>query len=426
MKKILLLSVILLLVVMLGLPGAVGMVAERQHRQLVHNLSTQGKYLSEEQYERSWFSSRTRYSYRIEDERLRKLISTLTRESDGIPVLQVDSTIFHGPVPALSGGADHAVLAWSDIESILTLRSASGVEFLLPGELHSRIEADGSSRFIYHADAESRPLGNGMQLRWEQADVDVAVGRGANTIDVSGIIGTVELADSTAALVAGPTRIDSSQQRSDQGIWSGDTKIAVEAISTPGFTAKSVLLNTRIRESSGQASYALDLGADNVQGEGFAGDGARLELSAQRLDAVSLARFLQLIDEHSITRLPPAERDALMTRLLSNGPEVSLKTLKLPTRTADIEGDAFVSIKPGTGLDLNDVARNTTGNAQFLLPSSVVEHLRRNSPSQLGNVIDMMMRYRFLRPEGNRYRIEAEYADALLTVNGFPVPVPVF
>jgi len=411
----------------IGLPGAVGFVAERQHDQFVRELNVHGNQLAEENYERGWFSSRTRFRYRIEDERLRELAATVTQEPEGTPELLVDSEIYHGPVPALSGGFDRAALAWTDVDSSLSLRAPSGVEISLPGELQSRVEADGSTRFNYHAGAESRSIGNGLMLTWDDAEIDIALGRGKDSVSVNGNIGTIELTDTQVAMRVGPTVVKSTQERSKNELWAGDVLIRIGAVTTPELAANDLTLETRVRESSGQATYAIELKANNLQGAGFAGDNAHVDIFAQRLDAAALGRLIQLMSQYSDKgQIPSSQRDALLRQLIAAGPEINLRTFKIPMPDSDIEGDALISVSPGTGFTLAELARGAEGKARFLMPKEMIRQILQNGSPEVRNAIDTMMRFQILKSDGQRYRIEAEYAGGLLTVNGFPVPVPVF
>jgi len=409
----------------LALPSAVGVVAEQQQDRLLNQVNAFDQQLVKERYERNWFSSESRYRYSIEDEQLRKLAAVITEEPEGNPQLIVTTRMYHGPVPLLSGGS--SLLAWTDMDSSLMLRAPSGEEIELPGELRSRVQADGSTRFIYSVDAESRRLANGLMLAWEDTQVDVVLGRSQEDLAIDGDVGTISLSDNDAEIRIGPATIDADQAKSDNGLWTGDMDIRVESLALHDVEADDVTLALRVRESSDLASYAMDFTALNLRGEGLSGEDARIDLFAQRLDAQALGGLIELMDEFpDIAPVPVTDRDALLRRLLRGGPEVTVRTLRLPMTDALLEGDAHVTVEPGTGSTPRELAGGIEGNATLLVPKLLVEQIRANGTDEARNAIELMQRLRVLKPEGNRYRVEVEYAGNLVTVNGFPVPVPVF
>ncbi len=420
LAKILLLLTILLIV---ALPGAVGMIAERQHDRLAMQLP--GDQLSKESYERGWFSSQSRYRYRIDDERLTELAATITRETGDGHALVVDSKLYHGPVPALAGG--RAAIAWTDAESSLALLAPSGQEVPLPGALRSRVEADGSSVFVYTAEPESRQLGNELTLRWEEMRVYAEVGRNATMLEVDGEIGQITLEDNDTGIVFGPASIRADQVQSRNKLWTGDSALQIDAVRLPEFETGTITFDTRIREVDDTASYAVELRLRDVRGPGLDGDDLHIDLYMERIDAAALSEVIELAESYPGNGpVLMADRDALFARLLRPGPALRLRTLKIPTPDADIEGTAFVTVEPGTGTALSDLGRGVAGETTLYLPQAIVHDAESGGPPEVREAIALMRRFRILVPDGNRYRIEADYAGGLLTVNGFPVPVPVF
>jgi hypothetical protein len=58
-------------------------------------------------------------------------------------------------------------------------------------------------------------------------------------------------------------------------------------------------------------------------------------------------------------------------------------------------------------------------DADILVPAELVEMSR-----QMGSQLDSLIQMGFLKPAGNEYRMQAECAGGLLTVNGVPMPLP--
>jgi hypothetical protein len=59
-------------------------------------------------------------------------------------------------------------------------------------------------------------------------------------------------------------------------------------------------------------------------------------------------------------------------------------------------------------------------DADILIPAELVEMSRQMDP-QAESLIQMG----FLQLTGNEYRMQAEFAGGLLTVNGLPMPLPI-
>lgn len=427
MKRLIVTLLLLFAGAVVALPGAVGVVTERQHEQLARQINANGNQLTKEHYDRGWFSTTTRYRYRIEDERLKKFIATVTGKAIGTQELLVSSKIFHGPVPAVSGGTGRDILGWTEVDSTLSLLSSSGVETALPGELKSRIEPDGGSRFRYRTKAGTSAIRDGLNMSWNDTDIDIALGRNNQTLSVNGNIGLLKLVDASAVAQLGPMTFTATQKKSRSGLWTGDSELRIAEVSLPGSSGDQLLLETNVLQVGNELTYAVKLKADNLRGEGFSGRELRIDFSGQRLDEKAMGSFFQLLRVYpDPAQIPVSQRDALLTRILATGPELTVRELKIPMSEADIEGDGFVSITPGTGTSLSELSRGAQGNTTLLLPRKLVNHFKAQSSPDMQTAIDMMMRLRVLKPQGNRYKVEAAYANKLLTVNGFPVPIPNF
>ena len=79
---------------------------------------------------------------------------------------------------------------------------------------------------------------------------------------------------------------------------------------------------------------------------------------------------------------------------------------------------AFAAFGPYTGHTVTREGR-TCDQCHVNMPDG-----RNAAIEQTRTAIELMIRLRILKPEGNRYRVKASYENGLLNVNGFPVPIP--
>ncbi len=108
MKKFVIVVIVFLTLLLLVVPGAVGLLAENQFRDLSSNLNneTPGLRLVIEDYRRGWFSSRASYRLRPDYPDLESHLSSDLDKFAGLPSLIIEAEIIHGPIPFAALGRE--------------------------------------------------------------------------------------------------------------------------------------------------------------------------------------------------------------------------------------------------------------------------------------------------------------------------------
>ena len=419
MKRLLLFILLLLFGLVFALPGGVGLVAEQGHQRALAHLVGQGHPLSGS-FTRGWFGSRAQHVYRIEDLQLRQVAGAITGDYVNASSLVVDSDLHHGPLPLATLRP-----AWTEGRSTLALRDAAGSEVALPGQLSGRLEPGAQSRFFYRAEPGEQALDNGLVADWQDIAIELRLGRDAGELSVDGEIERLGLSDGDARLSIAGVSVEGRQRRTGTGPWKGTTTWRVGSLSAPDTRADRVTLGTDVSDVDGQPVYRITGTVGSLQSELINGNDLRVDLELRNVDSASAAGLLRLIaDGRAVDIFSPQHR-ALLSRVLAGGPQLTLHNLRVPAGDAYLEGTGRISVAAGADpLRSGGLANAIDAQTDLAVPRSLVAALAAAGTDQTRAAIELMIRLRILKPEGDRYRVKASYENGLLNVNGFPVPVP--
>ncbi len=108
------------------------------------------------------------------------------------------------------------------------------------------------------------------------------------------------------------------------------------------------------------------------------------------------------------------------------GPDagIYLETLNIPTAHGAVIADFGIRL-PQTASDSHDIAYllSLEGQGRLEMPRRLALDLSRRD-ERFRDMLHQLLRLRLLKTSGSAYRLEAAYGDGLLTINGFPVPLP--
>lgn len=425
MKRLLVVALVIVLFALLVLPGAVGWVAEREHTRLLDHAQAGGYELETEGYRRGWFASDARHRYRIDQPWLLQLAQAYSGDGD-VSTLLIDSHLRHGPMPAIAGGQGSLFApAWTEAASTLALRGDSGDEHLLPGRLTSRIEPDGGTHLSYRAEPGRQALDTQFEVAWQKSALDLFMNRDGDQLEFDASLGGLVLRDATTAVELGQARVRGQQQRAPSGLWTGSSAGEVDKLIAPRFAATGIGFRTQLDLEQGRPAVRVVSDIEHLSTEVLDGADARFDVGVRGVNAGAFAGFLELAATgQPLDLFAPAQRP-LLSRLLADGPDLELHQLRVPFMDSAIEGTAQLRIAPGTDAD-GPFADALTGRADILVPRVLVHTIADSSTDQWRAAIELMIQFRVLKAEGDRYRIDARYANGILNVNGFPVPLPAF
>lgn len=420
MKKLAFVVLILLAAGIVTLPGAVGLIAEQGHETLV----TRVDGLEAERWERGWFVSEARHRFAIEEPHWRDFANAMTGAPGGVDFV-VASRLAHGPLPALAVGGSSLTPAWTSAVSVAALQPATGTPLALPGQLTSRVAADGRVHFEYRASADSSEFGEGIVARWQPAHVDATLSRGGDALVFDGSLAGVVIEERGAAVNIGRTRFEGQHSRVQSGLWTGRSDWEVESLRGPRFTIDDVGLATNVAERDGQPVYRMTVEIGKLVTGAYHGNALTADVEIANVPPETMAEILELAASGRPLDLFAAHNRPLLARVLESGPTITLHRLHVPTDGAAIDGEATMAVAPGTQPG-GRYSEALSGTAELAVPRTLVDGLARAGTDQLRAAIELMIALRMLRPEQQRYRVTARYENGSLNVNGLPVPLPAF
>lgn len=445
MKKFLFFLALGLFVVLLAAPWFLGSFAEREiERRLDAGAQTQpGIAIVTEEYRRRWFSSDSRHRIVVTDpamtEALRELAGGEAFADE--PAIVIDTRIGHGPLPLgedapLQPGLSRAV-------STFSLDTGGGGDPIpLPGRLVSTTALDGSLHAEFRMEPGSRELPGG-RISWQAAELDADVSADGRRIHTRGRLGGFELVapedqdDGISRVRVGAIEGDSVQTYTVNGLPVGPLAVTIDAISVSGEGAIVDIRDMRIT-SDGEVQGELLTGTTEVRIARMEAGGAApvaltLEMAMQNVHEPSLAALSETVQtlEQGSFGGDPAEAFRLMeadiARLVAAGPVLDLRKLGIELPQGEVRLTSYLALAaggdPDAPLDAAELLGRLTGTAEVRVPAAVIAEVRRID-RDAAEQLEMLIAAGMLRPDGDDYRLQAEYGNGLLTINGLPLPVP--
>jgi uncharacterized protein YdgA (DUF945 family) len=445
MKKFLFFLALGLFVALLAAPWFLGSFAEREiERRLDAGAQTQpGIAIVTEEYRRRWFSSDSRHRIVVTDpgmtEALRELAGGEAFADE--PAIVIDTRIGHGPLPLgedapLQPGLSRAVSTFS-LDT-----GAGGDPVPLPGRLVSTTALDGSMHAEFRMEPGTRELPGGS-ISWEAAELDADVSADGRRIHTRGRLGGFELVaredrdDGIKRVRVGAVEGDSVQTYTANGLPVGPLAVTIDAISVAGDGALVDIQDMRIT-SDGEVQGELLTGTTEVRIARMEAGGAApvaltLEMAMQNVHEPSLAALSETVQtlEQGGFGGDPAEAFRLMeadiARLVAAGPVLDLRKFGIELPEGEVRLTSYLALAaggdPDAPLDAADLLGRLTGTAEVRVPAAVIEEVRRID-RDAAEQLEMLIAAGMLRPDGDDYRLQAEYGNGLLTINGLPLPVP--
>ncbi len=445
MKKILFFVLLAFVGVLLAAPWFVGGFAERQIEEQIAlgSRADSGVTIITDEYRRHWFSADSRHRVVITDP---ELVAAL-RDLDGgslfgdQPALIVDTRIDHGPVPFSSLEREDGSLApaLSRARSEFSLDLGNGGEpVALPGTLVTTMALDGTTDARFRLEAGATDLaGPGEQLSWDGATIDARINADGSVVTGEGRIGTVEVTNAAGTGVRiGGVEFDTAQRYGGHGIYVGPANVSMGPIEVGDGGKVARVESIAVVSDSDMKGELLDGEARfSFRGlsAGMMAADVEADIAVANMHAPSLAAITETLQALEEAGGEPAMQQTYpliesdLARLLAAGPTLDIRNFALKLPQGDVRLRMFLAMAAGDdagAFAMRDVAGRLTATADLTVPKPIVEMLRAIDPDAAGQA-EMLIQMGILREEGDAYRLQAEYGDGLLTVNGFPLPVPV-
>ncbi len=431
MKKSFVFLLLALALVVIVSPGIVGKLAEQSMDENLDWAASESREfkVTSQGYDRGWFSSQGQHRIELNDGDVRDLFNVWFQDSgySGIPALVIDTRIDHGLVPVSSMGREQGSLAPGLGSAISTLQVEfeGGETVDLPGTIYSKVGLQGDLRSNLVVDPGTFDDG-AETLRWGSVDALITMNATGGTIGFNGIVDSLEFTSHSEGLTVGPITFEGEQQGTRFGFWVGDAEVSVESISFPseyGRTDAGTLNLTSVASLDGDlvtARSTLDIGPVPIGELGPSSFG--FDVSIIDVDAASLARISDVIDDvdsyGSGDDLRLAVEDDLRT-LFARGFEVRVDRLNVAVPSGNVAATLDVTVEP-TDIDefvMTSVLLALDARLDLSVPVELFDLAATLNPE-----LNAAVGLGFLRLESNQYRMQAEFSNGLLTVNGVPMP----
>jgi uncharacterized protein YdgA (DUF945 family) len=438
MKPWVVVLLVLLALVVLVSPGIVGRLAEKNVESSIERAAqgTPDIAVTEQTFDRGWFTSEGRQRIELRDERLRQVLADLfgpAREG-AVPALIVATHLDHGIIPVTSMSRESGSLMPGIASTVSTLAfdSGNGELIEIPGKVFSRIGLSGASVSRYALEAGAVD-GDTTHIEWSGADATVRADAAWSSLGFEASVEPLVIDAGGESIHVESISVAGTQESTIYGFNVGTIEaelgavtVAVPGAPSSGFESLTFSTSTELVDERMNGRSRMDIA--DLGGLGTGEMDLNLDLVVNRFDAASMQAILRALEEAQASSEPddalavlyPQIEDELQA-FLAAGAEVRFDRLDVTLPQGSVSSRLRFELPatdpsqfswPGMLLALN-------ASADVTVPAALVDMAQAVNP-QAGMLVAMGV----LRKEGDVYRVEAEYAKGLLTVNGAPMPIP--
>ena len=431
MKKSFVFLLLALALVVIVSPGIVGKLAEQSMDENLDWAAGQsGDFkVTSQGFDRGWFSSEGRHRVELNDGEVRDALNALFNDSGyaGVPALIIDTRIDHGLVPVSSMGREHGSLApgLGSAISTLHLEFAGGDSVALPGTVYSTVGLAGDlqSNLV----VEPGTFSDGAEtLQWGNVDTLITMSASSTTVGFSGAIDELAVASPAEEITVGGVSFEGEQQRTRFGFSVGDADVRIASIAYPTDwgTGESgplhISSSASLDDDLVSARTTFDVATVPFGELGPASIG--LDMAIADVDAAAISRISDVLDDVGSYSSGDALRLAVeddLRSLFARGFEVQVSRLDVATPAGTVAATLEMNVEP-TNIDkfvMTSLLLALDARLDLSVSVDLYDYAVSLDP-QVGAVVAMGL----LRRENGAYRMQAEFSNGLLTVNGAPMP----
>lgn len=436
MKRWVLVLLVVLAAIVLVSPGIIGRLAER-------NLQSNLEWAAREtgqltvtggSFDRGWFTSDGTRRIEIRNPQLRALVAELSGvpATGATPVLVVSTRLDHGLIPVTSLSRESGSLAPSLASAVSTLQldPGNGEAIAVPGEIVTRVGLSGASTSHYRLDAGAFEDAS-THVGWQGAGVTVRLDA-AGSLGFSAVLEPVVVAPRAEAgedsLSLGRMTVEGEQRATRYGFNVGYLEAQVASVQSPGATFGPLDLATVTELAGERVNSRTTLSVRNIAAPVFGNVALNMRVAVDGLDGPALQGILAAVEQAQTTAThdaalagiyPAIESD--IRRLLTRGLEIRVEQFDLGLPQGLLASQLHVEL-PETdpsGFTWAGLLLALRATADLSVPAAAMDAVLAVNPQ--ANVVVAMG---ILEKQGDVYRLHAEYAKGLLSVNGAPMPVP--
>jgi len=424
-KSIVALLIVLALVVLIS-PGIIGRFAEKSMDDNLDWAAAESDdvVVTSTGYDRGWFTSAGQHRVELRDGELRDMLRGAfhTAESNSLPALIIDTRLDHGLIPVSSMARDHGSLmpGLGNAISTLSIEFADGSVVDLPGTIISNVGLTGAleSNFLLEPDGIDT---DSARLDWGKADFVITTNPADGNIGVTGELGSLAVASEGKTVIVDTFSIFVDHAVTPFGFTVGPANIAIKSIAiidaSSTTTVGPIYLDSDSAIEDGRLNADVTFRIENTPVPDFGSANLEMVARFENVDAAALGRLQRRADA-SMTDI-----EADLLKLLASGLELHFDQLdiELPMGQITSRISAVVSETDASDVSWASVLLSLDASADIRLPADLVDTMTQADPE-----MHAAIGLGFLRKEGDYYVMKAAFKNGRLTVNGAPMPFPMF
>ena len=433
MNRLFVALLLTLALIVLISPGIVGRLAEKSVEENLGFAASESEEIAvtTESFERGWFTSEGRHRITLKDGSIRALLED---DVDGqIPSLIIETRVDHGlvPVSSVSREAGSLMPGLASTVSTMKLDIGDGQIFDLPAKIYSEVGLTGETTSRLQMDAGSQEIDDAA-LEWQGADVTVKTSPSTGSIAYEGEIQPLSFQDEEGGVRFGSLLIKGHQDRSAYGFRVGNTLLELDSLtvrtaSGPGNAFGRFTFDGGNELEGDRANVSTRLTVSEVPMPTLGELDVTVDVVLNGLDAHSLQQVIEGIrnaststdpDEAWANLYPLIEAD--IQNLLTSGLELRIDQFDVTLPDSELTSTfRFELPDSDTEFSWPALLLALTASADVRIPVKIFEMAEMANPDAA-----MLIAMGILKKDGDFYKMKAEYAKGLVTVNGAPLPIP--
>lgn len=433
MKKGVIAVILLLVVLVILSPAIVGRFAEQSVDENVNWAAQESGELvvTSTTFDRGWFSSEGEHRIELGEGSLRSAIGDLGVDPEDAPALIIKTHLDHGLIPVSSMSREKGSLApgLGSAVSTMTVESASGESFDIPGTIYSRVGISGDLQSSYVLEAGEQAIDDGI-FSWEDANIDFAADPDSGHVTFSGDFGQLAVADQSQTASIESFSFSGEQTRTSYGFGVGDFElkmgpmvVGAGAGQTGGIKGMSVVASSSLDGERLTADSQLSMGLSELPMFGEISLAADIKI--ENASAPAIARLTEKLEQMPAAQDPAAlmmHGEEELKDLLAAGLSFDVKQLdvEMPMGTLETQMQFDFAETDRDTFEWTTLLMKSEASIDVRIPGGLMDLAMTLNPQGA----QMAIATGYLRKDGDDYVVEARYKKGVATVNGAPMAIP--
>lgn len=432
MKKGVIAVLLILVVIIIVSPGIVGKLAEKSVDENLTWAVDQSAELivTSEGFDRGWFSSEGKHRVELGDGNLRAAMASSAGADHTPPVLIIDTHLDHGLIAVSSMGRDEGSLTpgLGSAVSTMVLQLGDGETFEIPGAIYSKVSLAGNLRSSYILEAGTKQVDDGT-VSWEPGKITVEADPKSGSVEFDGDIGSLSLEDGGQSMLMEGLKFSGDQEKTKYGFFIGNVDLDMGEVTVSsggmhlgGLNGMTLEASSDVDDGDVNADALFKVAGQNMPGVGEVSIIADLSMSGADAEALgALTKRLEALSgvQDPTEMLMMVQED--MKGLFASGFTLDLNQIDvtLPMGTVETKMNIEIPESDPASFEWSSLFLGTVASFDAKVPVELIELATQMNPQA-----SMIVGMGYLKKNGDRYEMNAEYEKGLLTVNGAPVPIP--